>query len=131
MIDNLNIPLLFILIFHGIVFCQSGLDKIFNWKGNFDFTKETLTDKFPSTIVNLALFIVLILEILGGIFSVIGVFYLFIDSSCLLFSQIGLSLCSLALLILMLGQRVSQNYADAKSIAIYFIISIIGMTLVF
>jgi uncharacterized membrane protein YphA (DoxX/SURF4 family) len=131
MIDNLNIPLLSVLIFHGIVFCQSGLDKIFNWKGNFDFTKETLTDKFPSTIVNLALFIVLILEILGGIFSVIGVFYIFIDSSCLLFSQIGLSLCSLALLILMLGQRVSQNYADAKSIAIYFIISIIGMTLVF
>ena len=131
MIDDLNFPLLSVLLFHSIVFTQSGIDKILNWKGNYAFTKETLSNKFSSPIVNLALFIVLILEFIGGVFSIIGCFYVFLDNSCLLFSQIGISLCTLALLILLFGQRVSQNYVDAKSIAIYFIVSLIGMTLVF
>ena len=47
MIDNFNLPLLSILLFHSIVFTQSGLDKILNWKGNCAFTKETLSNKFP------------------------------------------------------------------------------------
>ena len=131
MIDNLNLPLLSVLLFHSIVFTQSGLDKILNWRGNYAFTKETLSNKFSSPIVKLALFIILILEFIGGVFSIIGCFYVFLDNSCLLFSQIGISLCTLALLILLFGQRVSQNYVDAKSIAIYFIVSLIGMTLVF
>ena len=32
-----NIPLLFVLAFLSIVFIQSGLDKIINWKGNLEF----------------------------------------------------------------------------------------------
>ena len=131
MIDNLDFPLLSVLIFHSIVFTQSGLDKILNWKSNYDFTKETLSSKFPSLIVKSSLFIVLLLEFFGGIFSTIGSFYIFLDNKCIWFSQLGLCFCSLALLILMFGQRVSQNYVDAKTIAIYFIVSIIGMTLVF
>ena len=131
MIDNLNLPLLSVLLFHSIVFTQSGLDKILNWSDNYAFTKETLSSKFSSLIVKFALFIVLILEFIGGVFSVIGCFYVFLDSTYLLFSQLGISFCTLALLILMFGQRVSQNYVDAKSIAIYFIVSLIGMTLIF
>jgi uncharacterized membrane protein YphA (DoxX/SURF4 family) len=129
MYENLNLPLIFILLFHAIVYTQSGVDKILNWKGNFDFTKETLTNKFPVNIVKLALFSVLILEFTGGIFSSIGVFYAFNNPEFLLFSVIGLVLCSTALLILLFGQRISQNYIDAKTITIYFIVSIIGLVI--
>ena len=130
MLENINIPLTFILIFHAIVFTQSGLDKIFNWKGNLDFTKETLTEKFPKTLVQLALFSVLFLETLGGIFSLIGVIYSIFNPDFLLFSRLGLILCSTALLVLLLGQRISQNYVDAKTITVYFIVSAIGLILI-
>ena len=130
MLENINIPLTFILIFHAIVFTQSGLDKIFNWKGNLDFTKEILTEKFPKTLVQLALFSVLILETLGGIFSLIGVIYSICNPDFLLFSTLGLILCSTALLVLLFGQRISQNYVDAKTITVYFIVSVIGLILI-
>ena len=130
MLENINIPLTVILLFHAIVFTQSGLDKIFNWKGNLDFTKETLTDKFPKTLVQLALFSVLFLETLGGIFSLIGVIYSIYNPDFLLFSTLGLILCSTALLVLLFGQRISQNYVDAKTITVYFIVSVIGLILI-
>jgi hypothetical protein len=131
MLENINIPLLATLTFHAIVFSQSGLDKIINWKGNLEFTTQTLTEKFPKSIVKMALFIVLIFEILGGIFSLIGVIYSIIQPDCMLYAQIGLSACSLALLTLMLGQRISQNYVDAKTIAVYFVVTTLGLMLAF
>ena len=36
---------------------------------------------------------------------------------------------SIALLILLFGQRVSKNYDGAKTIAIYFILAMIGIVL--
>lgn len=131
MIENLNIPLLFVLIFHSIVFLQSGIDKIINWKGNLDFTSQTLSDKFPKPMVVFALISVLLLETFGGLFSIIGVLSDFIALDNPIFAQIGLSMCGIALLILLLGQRLSQNYVDAKTISIYFLVCMSGLFLVF
>ena len=41
------IPLILILLFLSIVFIQSSLDKVINWKSNLDFTISTLSSKFP------------------------------------------------------------------------------------
>jgi hypothetical protein len=41
---------------------------------------------------------------------------------------IGLIVGSIALLVLLFGQRVSKNYDGAKTIAIYFILAIVGIS---
>ena len=126
-----NIPLLFVLGFLSIVFIQSGLDKILNWKGNLEFISSTLSSKIPSFLVVFALFIVLLLETFGGFASLGGIIELIFCKDQFLWAQIGISSCCLALLVLLLGQRISQNYVDAKTIVIYFIVALIGLTLVF
>ena len=126
-----HVPLLFVLAFLSIVFIQSGLDKIINWKGNLEFTSSTLSSKIPSFLVVFALFVVLILETFGGFASLGGIIELIFCKDQYLWAQIGISSCSSALLILLLGQRISQNYVDAKTIVIYFIVALIGLTLVF
>ena len=42
---------------------------------------------------------------------------------------LGLIIGYLALLILLFGQRVSKNYDGAKTIAIYFVLAMIGIAL--
>ena len=126
-----NIPLLFVLGFLSIVFIQSGLDKILNWKGNLEFISSTLSSKIPSFLVVFALFVVLLLETFGGFASLGGIIELICCKDPYLWAQIGILSCSSALLILLLGQRISQNYVDAKTIVIYFIVALIGLTLVF
>ncbi len=125
-----QIPLIFILAFLSIVFIQSAMDKIFNWKGNLEFTASTLTSKFPPRLVRFALLNVLLLEFAGGFGSLGGVVEIMVGSS-LFMAKIGTITSSTALLILLLGQRISQNYVDAKTIVIYFIVSLLGLQMLF
>ena len=126
-----QIPLLFILTFLSIVFIQSALDKIFNWKGNLEFTTSTLTNKFPPILVRFALLNVLLLEFTGGFGSLGGVVEIMVGNSTLYMAKLGTITSSLALLILLLGQRISQNYVDAKTIVIYFIVCLFGLQILF
>ena len=126
-----QIPLLFILTFLSIVFIQSALDKIFNWKGNLEFTVSTLTNKFPHILVRFALLSVLLLEFTGGVGSLGGILEIMFGNSSLSMAKLGTISSSLALLILLLGQRISQNYVDAKTIVIYFVVCLFGLQILF
>ena len=131
MLENPNLPIIAVLAFHAIVFLQSGIDKIVNWNGNLEFITQTLSKVFSNPLIKIALLAVTVLETLGGLFSTLGIFLNIFNYDYLLYAQIGLSLCTSALLILLIGQRISQNYEGAKTIAIYFVTSLIGLILVF
>ena len=123
-----NIAFLFVLAFFSIVFLQSGLDKIIDYKGNLSFLKGLFKDFFPAPLITLALISVTILEVIAGVFCLIGIGdFIFNDSSFV--GLLGLITGSLALLVLLFGQRVAKNYEGAKTIAIYFILAIIGIVL--
>tara|TARA_B100001287_G_scaffold22735_1_gene16618 strand:+ start:3585 stop:3983 length:399 start_codon:yes stop_codon:yes gene_type:complete len=131
MLENPNLPIIAVLSFHAIVFLQSGIDKIVNWKGNLEFITQTLSKVFSNPLIKIALLAVTVLETLGGLLSTLGIFLNIFNYDYLLYAQIGLSLCTSALLVLLIGQRISQNYEGAKTIAIYFVTSLIGLILVF
>ena len=65
------LPLILILLFLSIVFIQSSLDKVLNWKTNLDFTINTLTSKFPKYLVLLALLSLTLFELVGGFSSLL------------------------------------------------------------
>ena len=124
-----NIAFLFVLAFFSIVFLQSGLDKIIDYKGNLSFLKGLFKAFFPAPLIILALISVTILEVIAGVLCLIGIGdFIFNDSSYV--GLLGLITGSLALLVLLFGQRVAKNYEGAKTIAIYFILAIIGIVLV-
>tara|TARA_B100000767_G_scaffold269871_1_gene292482 strand:+ start:1217 stop:1603 length:387 start_codon:yes stop_codon:yes gene_type:complete len=123
-----KIEFLFVLIFFLVVFLQSGLDKVFDYKGNLSFLNDLLGVYFSRPLIQLALISVTILELISGTLCLIGVFdYIFNDS--IFIGLIGLIIGNIALLVLLFGQRVSKNYDGAKTIAIYFILAIIGIAL--
>ena len=122
-----KVAFLLVLVFFLIVFIQSGLDKIFDYKGNLNFLKDLLKIYFSPTLIELALISVTILELTSGILCLIGIInFVFNDSNFV--GLIGLIVGSIALLVLLFGQRVSKNYDGAKTIAIYFILAMIGIS---
>ena len=123
-----KIAFLFVLAFFLIVFIQSSLDKIFDYKGNLNFLNDLLKIHFSPPLIVFALISVTILEFISGILCLIGIIeFIFIDSN--LIGLLGLIIGSIALLVLLFGQRVSKNYDGAKTIAVYFILAMIGISL--
>jgi hypothetical protein len=123
-----NIAVLFVLAFFLIVFIQSGIDKIIDYKGNLTFLKGLFKAFFSPPLITLALNSVTILEVISGVLCLIGIGDFILNDSSFI-GLLGLITGSFALLILLFGQRVSKNYEGAKTIAIYFILAMIGIVL--
>ena len=123
-----NIAFLFVLAFFLIVFIQSGVDKIVDYRGNLAFLKDLFKAFLSPPLITLALISVTILEVISGVLCLIGICDFILNDSSFI-GLLGLITGSLALLILLFGQRVSKNYEGAKTIAIYFILAMIGIVL--
>jgi uncharacterized membrane protein YphA (DoxX/SURF4 family) len=123
-----KIAFLFVLAFFLIVFIQSGIDKVFDFKGNLSFLNDLLGAFFSRPLITLALISVTILELLSGLLCLIGIVDVLFNGSNFI-GLLGLIVGSFALLVLLFGQRVSKNYDGAKTIAIYFILATMGIAL--
>ena len=123
-----KIAFILILSFFSIVFIQSGLDKVFDRKGNLSFLNDLLGGVFHKKLINIAFITVTVLELSSGFLCLAGGFDSFLRGSNSM-GLVGLIIGSIALLVLLFGQRVSKNYEGAKTITIYFILSIIGVLL--
>jgi len=110
---------LLLLLFLIITFLQSALDKILDWKGNLSWLKSHFSQTPFKNMVPLLLGTVMVTEIVAGILCSIG-FYLLIVQGDGSMALAGAILACLALLMLLLGQRMAKDYDGARTIAIYF-----------
>lgn len=115
-----HITLIFILALLAIVFLQSGIDKITDWKGNLEWLKSHFSKTIIKTQVPLALFIVTLLEITSGTLAVIGAITLYANGNNCIAILSGL-LSAVTFLLLFLGQRLAKDYAGAQGIVVYMI----------
>ena len=111
-----------------IVFIQSGVDKVYDYKGNLSFLKDLLGGVFSQPLIAFALILVTILELISGILCLIGVVDIVFNNSNTI-GLAGLIIGSVALLVLLFGQRLSKNYDGAKTITIYFILAVMGIVI--
>ena len=117
-----------LLIFLIVTFIQSGIDKLLDWNGNVSFIKEHFKNSPLKSTVPLLLGIVLIIEIIAGILMSIGVYELYTSESKEI-ALLGVALSAIALIFLLIGQRLAKDYAGAMSLAVYFIITMGGVFL--
>ena len=117
-----------LLIFLIVTFIQSGIDKLLDWNGNVSFIKEHFKNSPLKSTVPLLLGIVLIIEIIAGILMSIGVYELYTSESKEI-ALLGVELSAIALIFLLIGQRLAKDYAGAMSLGVYFIITIGGVFL--
>lgn len=113
-----------LLLFLIITFLQSGFDKITDWNGNISWLKEHFSKTPFKNIVPLLVGIILVTEVLAGILCVIGI-YQILNSGDTTFAIYGAILSSITLLMLLFGQRIAKDYEGAKTIAVYFIPTIL------
>ena len=117
-----------LLIFLIITFIQSGIDKLLDWNRNISFIKEHFKNSPLKNTVPLLLGIILIVEIIAGVLMSIGVYELY-TSEAKEIALLGVELSAIALIFLLIGQRLAKDYAGAMSLGVYFIITVGGVFL--
>lgn len=123
-----NITVLLLLLFLAITFIQSGIDKMVDWKGNIDWLKSHFSKTFMANMVPLNLGIVLVIEVIAGVFCLLGIYQIIVNGTSS-FAFYGVSLSCVTLLLLLFGQRVAKDYDGARTIVIYFIPAIFTLFL--
>jgi uncharacterized membrane protein YphA (DoxX/SURF4 family) len=109
-----------LLLFLIITFLQSGIDKITDWKGNLGWLTGHFSETPFKNMVPLLLGTVLVTEVVAGILCLLGVIQLLLSQDPTL-AFYGAILSSIALLMLLFGQRIAKDYEGARTIAVYFI----------
>lgn len=115
-----NLTEAFLLLFLAITFLQSGLDKIVDWKGNLGWLRGHFSKTPFKNLVPQLLFTILIVETASGILSLAGIIELVLTGNYSL-GHLGAILGCVALLMLLLGQRIAKDYDGARTIVIYLI----------
>ena len=122
----IEIVQILIAFFLSSCMIQSGLDKVFDWKGNNEFLKSHFSKTFLSGMVPVMLFIVTLLELLGGFLCLVGAAMGIISFDTSLIG-IGLFIIAIDLIALFFGQRIAKDYQGAATLVGYFMLSILGI----
>lgn len=109
------------LAFLAILFLQSGLDKVFNYKGNLEWLTGHFAKSPLKNTVGLLMPVITILEVAAGIFSAIGVIQILLGGSTQM-GLIGAQLSAVSILSLFFGQRLAQDYEGAGNLVGYFLV---------
>lgn len=116
-----NLPALFSALIVAILFIQSGLDKVFDWKGNLEWLTGHFSKTFVAGLVPLMLAKITVLEIATGVLSAAGIVYFLIAGSTAVIFWAS-SLGALTIVGLFFGQRIAKDYAGAAVLVPYFIL---------
>ncbi len=115
-----------ILVFLAVTFITSAHDKLFHWNDNVSWLKGHFAKTILKDFVPASLGLILLLELIAGVLSVLGVFQIFISGERT-FGFYGAVFSSVTLLFLLLGQRLAKEYDGARTIAIYFIPAVLAV----
>ena len=116
----------FVSVLFAILFIQSGLDKVIDWKGNLEWLKGHFANSFLSGMVPMLLATLTLVEVVAGVVSTLGVVEVLVYKTYSL-AFAGTALAALALIMLFFGQRIAKDYAGAGGLVPYFILAIINL----
>lgn len=117
-----------ILLFLIVTFLQSGIDKLLDWKGNVSFIKEHFKNSPLKNNVPFLLGVILLIEIIASVLMIVGIFQLYVSGEKEI-ALLGVELCAIALIFLLIGQRLAKDYQGAMSLTVYFVLTVFGVFL--
>ncbi len=112
----------------AILFVQSGIDKIVDRRGNFEWLKGHFAKSPLAGIVPGLLMCITILEVAAGALSAVGCLLIILlkDSTVAFYGAI---LSAVAVTALFFGQRVAKEYAGAAVLVPYFLLTLVAIYL--
>lgn len=114
------LPEIFLLLMLAIIYLQSGIDKVADRKGNMEFMHSHFAKTPLKKMVPLLFAMVTVMEILSGVFAVLGIIML-IATGATGFAIIAAILSLLNFSALLLGQRLAKDYGGAMAIVVHII----------
>ena len=119
---------IFASAFLAILFLQSGIDKIVDRRGNFEWLKGHFAKSPLSGIVPALLICITILEVAAGALNAVGcVLVILLKDSTIAFY--GAIISAAAIMALFFGQRIAKDYAGAAVLVPYFLLTLVAMYL--
>ena len=118
----------FVSAFLAILFLQSGIDKIVDRRGNFEWLKGHFAKSPLAGIVPALLICITILEVAAGALSGVGCLLIILlkDSTIAFYGAI---LSAAAIMALFFGQRIAKDYAGAAVLVPYFLLTLVAIYL--
>jgi uncharacterized membrane protein YphA (DoxX/SURF4 family) len=123
-----NLPALLAALLVAILFIQSGLDKVFDWKGNLEWLTGHFSKTFLAGMVPMMVATITVMELATGFLTAAGVVYFLVSGSMVLIfwaSVIGAA----SIIALFFGQRIAKDYPGAAVLIPYFIVLLILISL--
>jgi diacylglycerol kinase len=119
---------IFASAFLAILFLQSGIDKIVDRGGNFEWLKGHFAKSLLAGIVPALLICITILEVAAGALSAVGCLLIILlkDSAIAFYGAI---LSAAAITALFFGQRIAKDYAGAAVLVPYFLLTLVAIYL--
>ena len=114
--------------FFTILFLQSGLDKVVDWKGNLAWLTEHFSQAFFSKLTPVLLAIMTGMELLTCVASAFAIVVLWTEGPREI-PMFAMSLACLSLIMLFTGQRFAKDYPGAATLATYFGVALLGLAL--
>ncbi|RKH14386.1 DoxX family protein [Corallococcus sp. CA047B] len=125
---TLWLPQLLCAAFLAILFLQSGLDKVVDWKGNLGWLTGHFAKSPLKGMVTPMLAVITLMELAAGALSAAGAVALVATGSPFL-AYLGAVLSAVSLLALFFGQRMAKEYAGAAVLVPYFVVALAGVYL--
>src|SRR5215468_8800700 len=114
--------------FLAILFLQSGIDKIVDHQGNFEWLKGHFAKSPLAGVVPALLICITIVEVVAGALSAVGcVLVILLNDSTIAFY--GAILSAAAITALFFGQRIAKDYAGAAVLVPYFLLTLVAIYL--
>jgi diacylglycerol kinase len=119
---------IFASAFLAILFLQSGIDKIVDRRGNFEWLTGHFAKSPLARIVPALLICITILEVAAGALSGVGCLLIILlkDSTIAFYGAI---LSAAAVTALFFGQRIAKDYAGAAVLIPYFLLTLVAIYL--
>jgi hypothetical protein len=114
--------------FLAILFLQSGIDKVVDYRGNLEWLTGHFAKSPLSGIVSVLLMALTLLEIAAGALSAIGCLILIVSRASTV-AFYGAVISAVALIALFFGQRMAKDYAGASVLVAYFLLTLVTIYL--
>ena len=127
-VEAIYLMQIFSAAFLAILFLQSGIDKVVDRSGNFEWLKEHFAKSPLAGIVPALLICITILEVAAGALSAVGCVFIILsrDSTVAFY---GAAISAVAVIALFFGQRIAKDYAGAAVLVPYFLLILVAMYL--
>jgi len=115
-------------VFLAILFLQSGIDKIIDYRGNLEWLKGHFAKSPLAGVVPVLLTAITCLEVAAGALSAIGCILLIVSREMTI-AFYGAVISAVALIALFFVQRMAKEYAGAAVLVPYFLLTLVTIYL--